>query len=277
MDSSSPPVKCGYCGWLIQGCRTILQHKCLEHYDEHVHCLKVDENFVVTLIPRPGATQSLATEEVDDENLVSDEVLIEAIPKRPALYNAQLPVKQRTKLKINALWLEISNTLGGMTAEDAKKRWQYMRECYMKEKKKQHTYTPSGSAAGNSKRTSFRHYDLMKFLGDSLPNTQTISNIAVPQSPSDSGCSSVSLIQDVNCGIVPPGPSSASSTFSSNTDRDSLMSPTPPSRTPTPGQKKRKLSESNADLRSALIDALKQPVAQVDAVDGMLLRLGEGL
>ncbi|XP_046601180.1 uncharacterized protein LOC107218306 [Neodiprion lecontei] len=79
--SSGPPVKCGYCSWLIQGCPNILQHKCLEHYDEHVECLKVDEN-IVTLVPRPGVTESPSTEEVDDENVLCDELLIEAVSKR---------------------------------------------------------------------------------------------------------------------------------------------------------------------------------------------------
>ncbi|XP_046627935.1 uncharacterized protein LOC124308841 isoform X2 [Neodiprion virginianus] len=55
---------------------------------------------------------------------------------------------------------QISNTLGGITTDDAKKRWQYVRDCEMKEKTKQQTYTPSGSAAGALKKPSFRHYDL---------------------------------------------------------------------------------------------------------------------
>ncbi|XP_012253947.1 uncharacterized protein LOC125500922 [Athalia rosae] len=297
MNSSvGPPVKCGYCGWLIQGCNNIIMHKCLEHYNEYIHYLKVDDNFVVTLIPRPDATQNAvstqdpatteivsyrqtATEGVDnDPNF--DERLIDAVSERPALYNIRLPVKDRTKLKMQSLWLEVSNVLGGTTPEDAKKRWQYLRDCYIKDKNKQLKYVPSGSAADPSKKTSFRFYERMRFISDQLPNTESVSNLAEPQSPQDSGRFSLSPQGNVELRTVLPGPSSTSSTTSYTSirpERHTTMSPTPPPRTPTPGSKKRKTDDSNASVRSALLTALQQPVPQPDAVDGILMRLGEGL
>ncbi|KYN06773.1 hypothetical protein ALC62_02273, partial [Cyphomyrmex costatus] len=51
---------------------------------------------------------------------------------------------------------------------DIKQRWRYLRDCYIKAKKKEHQYVPSGSATDVSlrKRTLFRFYQQMKFLND---------------------------------------------------------------------------------------------------------------
>ncbi|XP_048515904.1 uncharacterized protein LOC125502153 isoform X2 [Athalia rosae] len=111
--SAGPPVKCGYCGWLIQGCANIVQRKSLEHYDDS-HFLRVDDNLVVTLINRKDdATQVVVSQEVPDDSPDTDELLIQAVVARPALNNIKFPVRERTKLKKDALWLEISNILGG--------------------------------------------------------------------------------------------------------------------------------------------------------------------
>lgn len=46
-----------------------------------------------------------------DDNI--DETLIELIFQRPALWNFKIPVQHRTNLKKDALWLEVSNGMGG--------------------------------------------------------------------------------------------------------------------------------------------------------------------
>lgn len=43
----------------------------------------------------------------------ADETLINLVFERPALWNYKLPIQDRTKLKKDALWLEISNRMGG--------------------------------------------------------------------------------------------------------------------------------------------------------------------
>lgn len=43
----------------------------------------------------------------------TDETLIELVFERPALWNHKLPLQDRTNLKKDALWLEVSNRMGG--------------------------------------------------------------------------------------------------------------------------------------------------------------------
>lgn len=51
------------------------------------------------------------TEDVDETN-IADEKLIQAVYAKPGLYNIKLPVKERTKLKKEAMWLEVTHVLG---------------------------------------------------------------------------------------------------------------------------------------------------------------------
>ncbi|XP_077255206.1 uncharacterized protein LOC143893556 isoform X1 [Temnothorax americanus] len=54
--NKSPPIKCGYCGWLLDGLLygfvdvSLLQHNCLIHYNEEKHLLHIDDNNVATII-----------------------------------------------------------------------------------------------------------------------------------------------------------------------------------------------------------------------------------
>lgn len=45
------PIKCGYCGWLINGLLHvgIIEHSCLKHYNEEKHLLHIDENNVASI------------------------------------------------------------------------------------------------------------------------------------------------------------------------------------------------------------------------------------
>lgn len=72
-------------------------------------------------------------------------------------------------LKKQSLWLEISNLLQGMaTIEEIKNKWKYLRDCYLKAKKKINKYKPSGSATQEPQDPGFRYYNLMKFLDDGI-------------------------------------------------------------------------------------------------------------
>ncbi|XP_024871684.1 uncharacterized protein LOC112454480 isoform X2 [Temnothorax curvispinosus] len=109
-----------------------------------------------------------------------DELLIGAVKERRALYDYTIPASQRTNLRKNALWLEVSNLLGGaLGPEEAKARWKYLRDNYAKARKKAKAYIPSGSAAkiGGLKKSKFRFYDLMTFLNDFLETRQTVSSL----------------------------------------------------------------------------------------------------
>ncbi|EZA47540.1 hypothetical protein X777_16209, partial [Ooceraea biroi] len=102
---------------------------------------------------------------------VIDELLIGAVKARKGLYDYTLPASERSSLRKNALWAEVSNTIGGALSPDkAKARWKYLRDNYAKARKKVKSYIPSGSAAKANvlKKSNFRFYDVMTFLNDFL-------------------------------------------------------------------------------------------------------------
>lgn len=43
-----------------------------------------------------------------------DEMLINLVQTKPALWNFQIPLSERTKAKKKALWKEVENMLGGL-------------------------------------------------------------------------------------------------------------------------------------------------------------------
>ncbi|EFN79639.1 hypothetical protein EAI_08599, partial [Harpegnathos saltator] len=95
--------------------------------------------------------------------------IINLISQKRALFDHWIPASERSTLKKTVLWQEICNSLGGtLSIIEIKKRWRYLRDCFIKAKKKKRTYIPSGFAAEalSTKRSSFRFYEQMKFLDD---------------------------------------------------------------------------------------------------------------
>jgi hypothetical protein len=133
--------KCGYCGWLFRFNTNFLEHECFKHYVEDEDQIYVDENYVVTICMFFFYSFILYTyflmyynniyfilnilyiiiiylidgtktaENSSKDNL--DELLIGAVNKRRALYDYSTPAYGLTNLRKNALWTEVSNTLGG--------------------------------------------------------------------------------------------------------------------------------------------------------------------
>lgn len=69
-------------------------------------------------VPRYGHNENSAVISVENYNETkvddsTDETLIELVFERPALWNHKLPLQDRTNLKKDALWLEVSNRMGG--------------------------------------------------------------------------------------------------------------------------------------------------------------------
>lgn len=61
--------------------------------------------------------------------------------------------------------------IGIVTVQWVKDHWKYLRDAYMKARKKIKSYIPSGSSAASAKRarqTSFRFYERMTFLETTL-------------------------------------------------------------------------------------------------------------
>ncbi|KYN16482.1 hypothetical protein ALC57_11250 [Trachymyrmex cornetzi] len=61
-----------------------------------------------------------------------DEDLINAVQKRPALYDYRMPLKERSRQN-NDLWKKVSEDLNGIyTPIEAEKRWNYLKDRYRK-------------------------------------------------------------------------------------------------------------------------------------------------
>lgn len=102
-------------------------------------------------------------------NVSVEERLIKFVQERPPLYNICLPLMERTNAKKIALWGEIRNLFGDqMSVEELQKKWKYLRDCYIKARKKVTEYRPSGSEATPLPNPGFRFYELMKFIDDGV-------------------------------------------------------------------------------------------------------------
>ncbi|XP_019887692.1 uncharacterized protein LOC105280836 isoform X2 [Ooceraea biroi] len=121
-----------------------------------------------SVVQHEGASQS-ETQSV----LTQDELLIELVRTRRGLWDHSIPITERTRLKKESLWQEIVN------AFDVKQRWKHLRDSYIKARKKMQGYVRSGSGAesGHPLRSSFAHYEEMRFLDDTVKTTPTVSSV----------------------------------------------------------------------------------------------------
>ncbi|XP_018358653.1 PREDICTED: uncharacterized protein LOC108758277 [Trachymyrmex cornetzi] len=121
MDKSQ--IRCGYCGWLMASyCENILEHHCFKDYNETIHFLHIDENFVATIAQKSTDCNIEDTEPLSQFQSVNpefDECLIMAVMDRPSLYDHRLNIKQRSKLKKLALWEEIKHTIDEQKHNDS--------------------------------------------------------------------------------------------------------------------------------------------------------------
>lgn len=166
--------KCGYCGWLFSFTTNFIDHDCFKHYIEDVDHISVDENYVVTILKKNPTF-------IDGKRNL-DELLIEAVRSKPGLYDFRILTSERTTLRKNAMWVEVSNILqGSLSPEEAKARWKYLRDNYIKAHKKVKAYIPSGSAATAAntitEKSKFQYYEIMRFLNDSLQTRLTVSSL----------------------------------------------------------------------------------------------------
>ncbi|XP_025161390.1 uncharacterized protein LOC112588061 [Harpegnathos saltator] len=212
-------------------------------------------------------------EDTDCNKEQLDEDLISAVKSRPALYDFRLPLKERGRKQKADLWREISVYLkGSYTPTDAEKRWNYLKDCYRKARnllKKQQNIAQRSGAAGTSKsetiKSSFRYYNIMMFLNDTLEYRQTVTSLR--KAIYDSKASTSSALNDTDESdevlfINNELDCSSRSDFSFNTQ--------------SVNSKKRKNKQNVDESEKVLIEALKENV-ECNPIDGFLLRLGEGL
>ncbi|XP_048514948.1 uncharacterized protein LOC125501875 [Athalia rosae] len=172
--------------------------------------VRADENGVLFLLDSSNneAELSVPTSNTDSPKNF-DELLITEVQKYPALYDHRIPIEQRSRAKRDSCWRKIYVNL-----QDLQKKWKNERDKYIKAKKEDQKYVPSGSAAQIKKPPAYRNYALMRFLDDIIKNKDTTCNVQLPPlsdqtmehsnpydssnpascSPSSSVCSASSLI-----------------------------------------------------------------------------------
>ncbi|KAM0730122.1 hypothetical protein ACS0PU_003999 [Formica fusca] len=65
-----------------------------------------------------------------------DEKLIKIVKGLPALWDPCVPLYKKTKTKKRLLWEQVENLMEGViTADDASKRWKYLKDCYIRYKR----------------------------------------------------------------------------------------------------------------------------------------------
>ncbi|XP_056463070.1 transcription factor Adf-1-like [Gadus chalcogrammus] len=145
---------------------------------------------------------------------MSDESLITAVSESPVLYDLTLKA-YHDLTKRNQAWRDISSMLG-VTAEVSRKKWKYLRDKYLRERKAERDRKKSGAGA-----TSFKRWKYMAIMGylerhvkervvaqseeEIFPPSPSLSESAVDTSPpSPSTTSTVTLVTPLR--PVPPPP-----------------------------------------------------------------------
>ncbi|XP_018317781.1 uncharacterized protein [Mycetomoellerius zeteki] len=283
----SSKVKCGYCGWILN-MDNIFQHSCFSTYDEAHNVLSINETGKVVMTNKNvqenlmetsacGSSQDQTMDENVPEAQVLDEELISLIQQRPALYDYRIPTQERTKLKKKDLWQEVSNCVGGAySSAYAEKRWQYLRDCYTKARrnfKKIQSIEKKSGAAGTStnerNKPSFRFYDAMSFLNDTLEYKETCTSVRIPNRKAT----------DQVTNNFPISSPSSSDLFCNDNNLDlenrPPLTPSPVSEFSAASSSSRKRRHSNNinDLDRAFLNMNIQP----SPIDGFMLRLAEGM
>lgn len=275
LQSTTENKKCGYCGCILSSKVDPLQHSCFSDYDANVDVLLMDENNVVTIgnktcdeMGEINMSEIDLMQETQGMEATQDEVLIACVAQKPALYDYRLPLNERTMMKKNALWNEVCNIMGGiMDVDTIKKRWKYLKDCYMKDRKKTNEYVASGSASTSKRKSTFRFSQAMSFLSDCIEPRPTSSTLPINegeppiriQSASPQSCAS-------NQSASPYSPSSANVYSTSNCSNSS---------------KRKRLDSTKNDkdhLEESFIAAImNEPTGKMDSVDHFALRLADGL
>ncbi|XP_011688850.1 PREDICTED: uncharacterized protein LOC105450615 [Wasmannia auropunctata] len=128
----------------------------IEQAEENIQEAEIpneEEDFDVTNFP-------------ENENLRKifiEERLIEAVRRRPPLWNFKLPVAQRGVRNKEKLWKDVVAVMKGVvTLAEAKKKWKSLSDVFRRHRK--NAELPSGSTARKMKK--WVHYDRMNFLLD---------------------------------------------------------------------------------------------------------------
>ncbi|XP_067205365.1 uncharacterized protein [Linepithema humile] len=158
--------KCTYCNFMLpKENYDYLNHSCFANINILKENIYVD-NFNCLF---RGATDMAQESNANDEKIRNkenkawadyDELLINAVMKRPCLWNHITPPKTRGPLIVKKAWLEVKEEIENkFEVEIIKERWKNLRDSYKKARNKMTKYIPSGSAAPSTenRKGGFRY------------------------------------------------------------------------------------------------------------------------
>ena len=112
----------------------------------------------------------------DMDCILFEEILIEEVRKHENLWKVSLTTFADKHAAQNS-WEEISKTLSniniGVTPDECRKKWKYLRDNFLKQKKKENSR--SGDPATRS--VTWKYYKSLSFLRDVTKTTASISSL----------------------------------------------------------------------------------------------------
>ncbi|KYM93788.1 hypothetical protein ALC62_15632 [Cyphomyrmex costatus] len=181
-----------------------------------------------------------------------DELFIDLVHDRKSLWDSRLPLKDRINLKRDSLWNEIINTLGGtLTVKVAKQKWKHQ---------------GSGAEAGYPLKSTFAHYDRMRFLDDTLntmPTVNSVRHFANNLTQSSSSSSTDTELFDANINIVDNVGNRMEGLISDTDHSESTVSSTARS------------NKTEIQLKSEFLELMKTSFPKRDVVDSFVEQLAD--
>ncbi|CAI6363325.1 unnamed protein product [Macrosiphum euphorbiae] len=138
--------------------------------------IEIEEQNVSSVSEFNTTNENLVESEINDDDDAEDySKLIIAVRERHPLWDHRIPMSNRYESIKQKLWDEIYVELNGAYSLDTiKKKWKYLREKYVRQKKK-----PASGAGG--KKKNWCHTNELQFLDDVIMNNnKTTSNINLP-------------------------------------------------------------------------------------------------
>ncbi|CAH2003327.1 unnamed protein product [Acanthoscelides obtectus] len=156
---------------------------------------------------------------------MNDELLIQLVEKCPHIYNKTLKEYKDDKMKDNS-WLSIAEFLDSEPAI-VKKRWDNLRDRFVRAYRQYNTVLPSGSGGGTQQQPDFPYFEIMMWLIPFIRKRKLISSTA-PESTSKvpyiEEVESEPLLDDYvvgSDGVLSPEPTQSRPTSSHSSRPDS--------------------------------------------------------
>ncbi|KAF5288968.1 hypothetical protein FQA39_LY03847 [Lamprigera yunnana] len=160
---STEQYYCDLCGYVSK--EFLCEHFTRENFQSENECSITESNI----------------EESSSNNTI-EELLISLTEVRQPLWNTRLPITDRSKGIKENLWIEIYNALEKKYSINfLQKKWRNLRDTYVKAKVEIEVYTPSGGPSKTLKK-KWKHYDLLKFLSETVAPKRTATNLEIKES-----------------------------------------------------------------------------------------------